>query len=183
MTYTPAVERLLKVKMYSISTPSSDSGYSVGSIFQYVPASTQEYDNSNGRYGNTFYYDGNLTGLSLTTHTNSNDTIILPSGRYYIQSTVPVPRKSSNTAYFEWQIHSSSSLNGTYSAFGTKGRNNPGERPNDGGDDEGVHKYSAGILESNSDSYLQTKVISNSGFTGLNISIYPIRHIIIWRAD
>jgi len=183
MSFTPPIEKTLKVKMYRMPTPSLDSEYSVGAIFKYESASNIESTGSN--YGPTYYYDGNMSGLSLTTHTNTNDTIILPSGRYYVQCTVPVARKTSNTAYFEWQLYSSSSLNGTYSEFGIKGRSNPGEKPNDLGDNEGVHKYAAGILESDNTSYLQTRVVTNSGYTSLSHSytIYSQRQIIIWRAD
>ena len=183
MTYSPEIEKLLKVKMYRLLTPTASSEYNVGSIFKYEAASNIE--NSGSNYGPTYYYDGNLTGLTLDTHTNSNDTIVLPAGRYYVQCTVPVARKTSNSAYFEWQLHSSSSLNGTYSAFGIKGRNNPGENPNDAGDDAGVHKYSAGILESNDTSYLQTRVVSNSSYTSVNLTytFYTMRQMIIWRAD
>ena len=182
MTYSPEIEKILKVKMYGIVAPTTSSEYSVGSIFKYEAVSNQSSSGSN--YGPTSYYTGNLTGLSLDTHTNSSDTIVLPAGRYYVQCTVQVVEKSSS-AYFEWQLHSASSLNGTYSAFGIKGRNNPGSYPDDSGDNEGVHKYAAGILESNDTSYLQTRVVSNSNYTSLSLNYNFLNHrqMIIWRAD
>ena len=182
MTYLPETIKNLKVKMYRIATPTANSEYSVGSIFKYEAASNQE--NSGSTYGPTSYYTGNLSGTSLDTNTNTNDTIVLPAGRYYVQCTVPVVEKNA-TAYFEWQLYSSSSLNGTYSSFGIKGKSNPGNKPNDSGDEAGVHKYAAGIIESNSVSYVQTRVVTNSSYTSLSLSdnYKNTRQIIIWRAD
>lgn len=178
MSFTPRIEKTLKVKTYGFPRPTNVSSYVLGTSFIFE---------TNSRV----YYSGNLTGTSLTTHTNTNDTIILPKGRYFVQASVPVgePAYSGATgmnslAYIEWQNFQSSSLNGTYSSFGIKGRSNPGDKPSDTGDDAGVHSYSSGIVESSNDIYLQVRVVTNSNYTVLQTTTwsYPDA-IIIWRAD
>ena len=180
MTHIPVVKKMLKVIRYFVNRPTNVSAYNVGSAFTYGDITGELLYRS---------HSGNLTDLSLDTNTNTNDTIVLPAGRYFVQCTAPVPEPAhgsnsvNNTAVVEWQNFSSNSLNGTYSAFGTKGRNNPGYKPNDSGDDAGVHSYSSGIVESTNTIYLQVQVVSNTNYSVLGSSGWSSSHIIIWRAD
>ena len=120
----PKIEKTLKVLQVHIPEPTASSQYAVGTRSKFESTIPN-------RIGM-----GNLTGVTFDTHTSTDDTIILPAGRYYIQSSIPVgePAHSSNSsddqAYVEWQNFSSSSLNGTYTAFGNKGRSNPGDKLN-----------------------------------------------------
>ena len=178
MSYEPKIERTLKVKQIHIPRPTVISEYSVGARFKLDLTMPD-------RIGH-----GNLTGVSLSTHTGTNDTIVLPAGRYFVQAAVPhaEPAHADNSlddqAYIEWQNFSSSSLNGTYTSFGTKGRSNPADKLNDAGDNAGVHSYSSGIVESTSTIYLQVQIISNYLYTTMPISVWSIDNkIIIWRAD
>ncbi len=186
MSYRTSREKTLKVMQFGIARPSSASGYAVGSTFQIT--STIQYNNANDQP--TRYYYGNLGGLSLDTHTITDDTLVLPAGRYFIQSKIPVVEgyahsNMTNQGFVEWQNYSANSLTGTYSALGTKGRNNPGLNPNHIGDDAGVHTYAACVVESNSNIYLQIKVVTNSNYTTLNTSGYWSweNKIMIWRTE
>ena len=179
MSFIPRIERTLKVRQIHIPRPTVISEFAVGSIFK-LDLTTPD------RIG-----AGNLTGVSLSTHTATNDTVVLPSGRYFIQAAVPVaePAHADNSlddqAYIEWQNFSSSSLNGTYSAFGNKGRSNPGDKLDDAGDNAGVHAFSTGIIESNNTIYLQIRVVSNYLYTtNMPTSVWSMDDkLIIWRAD
>lgn len=187
MTYRSPKEKTLKVMQFGIKRPTADSEYDVGSIFKYDTIVTFNDQTEDVKYS-AFY--GNLSGLTFNTHTNTDDTIVLPSGRYFIQSKAPVVEgytysSMNDDGFVEWQLFSSSSLNGTYSSFGTKGRNNPGRYPNDAGDDAGVHTYGVGVVESDSTIYLQTRIVTNSNYiNGVQTSGWSIENkIIIWRAE
>ena len=177
MTFIPVVKKTLKVKRYFVKRPTDISAYNVGSAFTYE---------SNLLYRS---HDGNMTGISLDTENNTDDTFVLDPGRYFVQCTAPVPEPAhssnsvNNLAVVEWQNFHSSSLSGTYSSFGIKGRNNPGYKPNDSGDNAGVHSYSSGIVESTNTIYLQVQIISNTNYSVLGNSAWSSGHIIIWRAD
>ena len=180
MSYEPVVKKTLKVIRYFVKRPTNISAYNVGSAFSYGDITGELLYRS---------HSGNLTDLSLDTNTNADDTIVLPAGRYFVQCTAPVPEPAhsdnsvNNLAVVEWQNHHSSSLGGTYTAFGTKGRNNPGYKPNDSGDNAGVHSYSSGIVESTNTIYLQVRIISNTNYNVLGNGAWSSSHIIIWRAD
>ena len=183
MTFMPKIEKTLKVLQVHIPEPTASSQYAVGTRSKFESTIPN-------RIGM-----GNLTGVTFDTHTSTDDTIILPAGRYYIQSSIPVgePAHSSNSsddqAYVEWQNFSSSSLNGTYTAFGNKGRSNPGDKLNDAGDNAGVHSYSNGIVESSNSIYLQVQVITNYSYTSITSDATTSSvwsgddKVIIWRAD
>tara|TARA_Y100000592_G_C5385708_1_gene275659 strand:+ start:321 stop:881 length:561 start_codon:yes stop_codon:yes gene_type:complete len=186
MTYRSPREKTLKVMQFGITRPTAASDYNVGATFQYK--TTIQFNNDPSVQSR--YYYGNLSGLTFNTHTITDDTIVLPSGRYFIQSKIPVvePYAHNNMtdqSHVEWKNFSSSALNGTYSEFGTRGRNNPGNLPNHAGDDAGVHTYAAGVIESDSTIYLQTRIVTNSNYTTLNTSGYWTieNRIIIWSAE
>ena len=180
MTYRTSREKTLKVMQFGITRPTTASQYNVGAISQYTTTI--------GSWN--VAYTGNLSGITLNTHTNSNDTLVLSAGRYFIQSVIPTAEPDSSSsmtdgAYVEWKNFSSSSLNGTYSSFGTPGRNNPGHNPNDTGDDAGVYALSTGIVESTNTIYLQIRIVTNSNYTTLDTGARwsSGRRIMIWRAD
>lgn len=185
MTYRTSREKTLKIMQFGFVRPASGSDYSLNSIVKYSTMITE-----NDPTVDTRHYYGNLTGLTLSTHTNTNDTLVLPAGRYFIQAKLPVVEgykhsNMNNLGFVEWQNFTASSLTGTYSSFGTKGRNNPGRNVNDAGDDAGVHTYAAGIIDSNSTVYLQTRIVTNSNYSTINTSgSWSIENkILIWRAD
>ena len=175
MSYSPEVLKTLKVARRGFVNPTSASEYAVGSIFSY---GSDQYQ----------YYPGNLSDLVYNTHTNSNDTIVLPAGRYVVQSMIPCVEGyeisgMTNLAFVEWKLFSSSSLNGTYSSFGLPGRNNPGNYANDVTDTPGVHSYATGLVESSSTIYLQTRITTNSSYNSLGNGWFSLSNIVIWRAD
>ena len=178
MTFIPKIEKTLKVKQIHIPRPTGISQWSVGARFKFETTIPD-------RIGT-----GNLTGITLDTHTSTDDTVVLPPGRYFVQATVPVaePAHADNSiddqAYVSWQNFSSSSLNGTYTAFGNKGRSNPADKLNDAGDNAGVHSFSTGIIESANTIYLQVQVVTNYLYTTMPTTVWSMDDkLIIWRAD
>tara|TARA_B100001989_G_scaffold83323_1_gene57716 strand:- start:3739 stop:4251 length:513 start_codon:yes stop_codon:yes gene_type:complete len=162
----------LKIKIYGLNFPQ---------MSEYVNGHKYIF-NSNP---STSYYTGNLSGTSLTTDVNTNDTIYLPAGRYFIQSMAPFGRNDT-LEYIEWKLYSASSASGSYTQFGIRGRNNPGIRPNDSGDQEGNHAQASGIVESESDIYIQLR-ISSTNFSQSNIKTNSysryVQNMIIWKAE
>lgn len=174
MTYRPIVHKNLKVMSLDVVYPTDISEYNVGTISQYY-------------YYTARSFIGNLNDYNLVQHTRSDDTFELPAGRYIVRSVIPVYEPTNNTSftgYVQWQIFSSSSLTGTYIASGTKGRSQPGYKPNDTGDNPGVHSFATSIIESSNTIYVQTRIIEKTNYlTSLSNASVDQGQIIIWRAD